>query len=248
MNDDPNSRPPIHHSMADPASPPCFAHEIQDSPFGWSANPEEVAANVARWRRGERKRLLEARMAIPAEQRRDSAQQVAKSLDHLLDRHIHASAKTIISVYWPFRGELNLRGWMADAHERGYRIALPIVQSKAQPLQFRQWTPDGRLVPGVWRIPIPADGELLTPTVVIAPLIGIDTQGYRLGYGGGFFDRTLASLAEQSHLPLVIGVGQSIARIRTIYPQAHDVPMHWVITDNESTCINAHSADSNGTT
>ena len=73
-------------------------------------------------------------------------------------------------------------------------------------------------------------------------MLSVDSRCYRLGYGGGFFDRTLASLIEQSHQPLVIGAGHSIARIPTIYPQAHDVPLHWVMTEYDSFCINAHSS------
>lgn len=226
---------------ADTSSPPCFAHQAQDNFFGRNATKEETANNVARWRCYERQRLIKARMAIPTKQRREAARHVMWHLNQFLELQINPPENVIISLYWPFRGELNLRKWMADTHERGYQIALPTVQSKTCPLLFRKWSPTTRLVPDVWKIPIPLDGELVTPTVVIAPLVGVDRQGYRLGYGGGFFDRTLASFATKQCEALVIGVGHSTSQIQTIYPQAHDVPMNWVMTENGSNCINTRS-------
>jgi 5,10-methenyltetrahydrofolate synthetase len=80
---------------------------------------------------------------------------------------------------------------------------------------------------GLWNIPHPADGKLIVPNVVIAPVVGFDLQGYRLGYGGGFFDRTLARLDPK---PLTVGVGYPDAELRTIFPQPHDIPMDWVVT------------------
>ena len=84
---------------------------------------------------------------------------------------------------------------MQTVLEGGGRCALPVVVEKKAPLVFRLWKPGGRLVPGVWNIPIPADGDEVLPDVVIAPVVGFDSACYRLGYGGGFFDRTLAHFA-----------------------------------------------------
>ena len=102
-----------------------------------------------------------------------------------------------------------------------------MVVAKRTPLIFRSWHPGARLERGVWNIPYPADGALVTPGVVIAPLVGFDPQGYRLGYGGGFFDRTLASLSPR---PLAIGVGHPLGALATIYPLPHDIPMDWIVT------------------
>jgi 5,10-methenyltetrahydrofolate synthetase len=110
---------------------------------------------------------------------------VARDLDFL----IRAEPETIVSVYWPFRGEPDLSPWMATARAKGLQIALPVVIAKGQPLVFREWEPGARLERGVWNIPFPADGAAMVPTVVIAPMVGFDPAGYRLGYGGGFFDR-----------------------------------------------------------
>ena len=111
--------------------------------------------------------------------------------------------------------------------ERGARIVLPVAIALGQPLVFREWRPNTRMARGLWKIPYPADGAEIMPTVVIAPLVGFDKECFRLGYGGGFFDRTLAGLAAS---PQVIGVGYPGALIPTIFPQPHDIPMDWILT------------------
>lgn len=212
------------------ASPPCFAHELRYGENGYVVSDAQTASDVARWRKSERQRLIDLRLAIPARERQRHAEQVMARLDGL----VVDKGAAIVSVYWPFRAELNLRGWMQTMVDSGARIALPVVEAKAQPLGFRLWTPDARMEPGIWNIPVPVDGEIMQPTHVIAPLVGFDPRGYRLGYGGGYFDRTLAGMHERQQYPLVIGVGHSVARIPTIYPQAHDIPMHRIVTESET--------------
>ena len=204
------------------ASPPCFMHEL-DPAYGSAPVDRKQAHDVARWRKTERERLIAARLALPAEERTDHARRIAADLDAI----IPLAATTIVSAYWPFRGEPDLRGWMSTFRGEGIRVALPVVVGKGQPLAFREWHPDARLECGVWNIPFPADGSVVVPTVVIAPLVGFSPNGYRLGYGGGFFDRTLAALDPR---PLAIGVGHRDGAIRTIYPQPHDIPMDWIVT------------------
>jgi 5-formyltetrahydrofolate cyclo-ligase len=81
---------------------------------------------------------------------------------------------------------------------------------------------------GLWNIPVPANRRVVVPSAVLIPLVGYDAAGYRLGYGGGYYDRTLAA----AHLnTLKVGVGYDEAELATIYPQAHDVPMDLVVTE-----------------
>jgi len=117
---------------------------------------------------------------------------------------------------------------MASVNQRGGLTALPVVVEKAHPLVFRAYRPGDRLEKGVWNIPIPAQGDAVFPDVVIAPIVGVDPGNYRLGYGGGFFDRTLASMPKK---PLVIGVGYEMQRIATIQPQPHDIAMDMIVTE-----------------
>jgi 5,10-methenyltetrahydrofolate synthetase len=115
--------------------------------------------------------------------------------------------------------------------DRGATTALPVVVKKAHPLVFRAWQSGDKIERGVWNIPIPAEGVEVVPDVAIAPVVGFDRACYRLGYGGGFFDRTLASLPR---MPRVFGVGYAMQEIATIHPQPHDLPMSAVVTELET--------------
>ncbi|MEW6632008.1 MAG: 5-formyltetrahydrofolate cyclo-ligase [Pseudomonadota bacterium] len=202
------------------ASPPCFMHELDPE----YRIPLTDWADVRRWRKAERERLIDARLAVSADGRAAMSMRIAEGLDTL----IGDIAGRMVSLYWPFRGEPDLRGWMASINARGGRTALPVVIEKGQPLVFRAYAPGDRLEKGVWNIPIPAEGEPVLPDIVISPIVGIDPGNYRLGYGGGFFDRTLAAMPFK---PLVIGVGYELQRIPTIYPQPHDIPMSEIVTE-----------------
>lgn len=101
----------------------------------------------------------------------------------------------------------------------------------AQPLTFREWRPDERQERGLSNIPYPSDGRVLVPNVVIAPVAGFDPQCYRLGFGGGCYDRTLAILKAN---PRTIAAGYTEAAIRTIFPQPYDIPMNWIVTGTET--------------
>jgi 5-formyltetrahydrofolate cyclo-ligase len=147
------------------ASPPCFLHELQPGSEPGDTDPI-VWADVERWRKAERVRLIEARLAIPAVVRGEMATRIADRLDAEIG---NVGGKTV-SLYWPFRGEPDLRPWMASVNERGGRTALPVVVEKAHPLVFRAYRPGDRLEKGVWNIPIPAEGESVVPDVVISPL------------------------------------------------------------------------------
>jgi 5,10-methenyltetrahydrofolate synthetase len=203
------------------SSPPCYMHEI-DPAYGGLVDPAQ-ARDVARWRKAERERLIAARLALSVEERTAHAGRLSSELDDVIAR----IAPRSVGLYWPFRGEPDLRPWMQSAHEKGLHIALPVVVAKGQSLEFRAWRPGAALARGVWNIPYPAEGESIVPDVVIAPLVGFDAAGFRLGYGGGFFDRTLAALRPS---PIAIGVGHPIAALPTIYPQPHDIAMDWILT------------------
>ncbi len=202
-------------------SPPCFLHELD--PKGAVGPDRQQLSDVTRWRKAERERLIGARLQLSADYR--AAQTAAMTRE--LDRLILPAADTRVSVYWPIRAEPDLRMWMHALSERGVRVALPVALALGQPLIFREWSPKVRMARGLWKIPYPAEGAEVLPSVVIAPLVGFDKNGFRLGYGGGFFDRTLAGFDAR---PLVIGVGYPGASIPTIFPQPHDIPMDWIVT------------------
>ena len=204
-------------------TPPCFLHELgaDGAPVDW-----QQASDVARWRKAERLRLIALRCALPVEERARHSEAIAGQLTGM----IPARADEIVSVYWPIRAEPDLRPWMRAACRRGLRVALPVAVELGRPLRFREWRPDSKMTRGLWRIPFPADGAEVTPTIVLAPLVGFDAACYRLGYGGGFFDRTLAAATAR---PVVIGLGYPQLRIHSIFPQRHDVPMNWILAGTE---------------
>ncbi len=174
------------------------------------------------WRKAMRRDLIEARQAIPVAARQKADAQLAEQLDTLLG---DVAGRTI-SLYWPFRGEPDLRKWAAACRDRGATLALPVVIAKATPLEFRAWVPGDKLEKGVWNIPIPLNtADVVAPDIVLSPVVGLDAANYRLGYGGGFFDRTIAGLRASGRNARVIGVGYNQQKMETIHPHEFDIPM-----------------------
>lgn len=198
-----------------------------DATEAWRPNRigRRKVPDVYRWRKAARRRLIEQRLTLPIAERACKAAAVASRLDEL----VGDVRNRIVAAYWPIRGELNLLDWLASAAERGAICALPVVIEKNRPLVFRGWSRGGRLERGLWNIPVPPAGQNLTPDIVLAPLVGFDFAGYRLGYGGGYFDRTLSAC---DYSPTTIGVGYSHSAVATIYPQWHDVPMGQIVTEH----------------
>lgn len=215
------------HESDQYSSPPCYMHELDPAYFGLSSGTDGARADVARWRKAERKRLIAQRLALAPEARADHAREIARRLDAL----IGDPAGLIVGGYWPIRGEPDLRAWLQGLRDRGAQTALPVVVAKAAPLVFRLWRHGDKLERGVWNIPVPAGGPEVIPDITLAPVVGYDAGCYRLGYGGGFFDRTLAQLPPST---MAIGVGYADAEIATIYPQPFDIPMRHIATERET--------------
>lgn len=180
---------------------------------------------VRRWRKAQREALIAGRLAITREERREWNALITARLEPIL------GTAQMIGFYWPFKGEYDPRPLMRKLHAQGMRLALPVVLERARPLVFREWRPGIRLAPGIWSIPVPAEGEPVQPDALVAPLVGFDSLGYRLGYGGGYYDRTLAAMEAR---PLAIGVGFELAQLDTIRPQPHDIPMSAIATERRA--------------
>lgn len=180
---------------------------------------------VKAWRRAERERLIALRMALSPAERRAKGETIAAALQEIV-----AERPGILGVYWPFRAEFDPRPLIESIVAGGREVALPVVVDRKGPLEYRAWAPGEALVAGVWDIPVPEKQEIVLPAMVLAPVVGFDRAGYRLGYGGGYFDRTLASMDPR---PLAIGVGFAMQAIETIHPQSFDIPMDMVVTEAE---------------
>jgi 5-formyltetrahydrofolate cyclo-ligase len=183
-------------------------------------------ARLKAWRRSERQRLLTRRSGVAPTERRQWGQQIERRLRVLLEERQGIT----LGVYWPFQAEFDPRPVIDWLIGEGSAVALPAVVDKKGPLEYRAWRPGEPLVDGVWNIPTPQNRAIVMPQAVLAPLVGFDRDCYRLGYGGGYFDRTLAALSPR---PLAIGVGFELSQIETIYPQPFDIPMDVVVTETE---------------
>lgn len=180
--------------------------------------------SLKQWRQEARAALMQRRMTMKPEHR----QSCDAAIEALLYAALVDSVATTISLYWPFKGEFDPRSLMRRLAADGFAVALPVVVEPNAPLAFCRWQPGMTMMRGVYGIPVPQVRDAVQPGAVVAPLLGFDRAGYRLGYGGGYYDRTLAALKPE---PLIVGAGYECSAIDTIYPARHDVPMHAIVTE-----------------
>ena len=180
---------------------------------------------LKRWRKDQRERLIRERSALDPV----TLERWRHRIDGFLERSFPGLAGRKVAFCWPIRAEYDARHLAKTLRERGSLTALPVVVAPKQPLVFREWHPGVELAKGALDIPYPVGSRELVPEAVLLPMNGWDEQGYRLGYGGGFFDRTLESLAKKK--PAVIGVSYELAKLKTIHPQKWDIPMDWIVTE-----------------
>jgi len=187
-------------------------------------NQTEAWLQIRAWRKLKRVELIACRMALPDAQRRE----LGIAISACIESGFALLAGMTIGFCWPYKGEFDARFAIRKFRTRGAHAALPAVMTKAGPLEFRKWWPGAPMTRGVYDIPVPDGTELVVPDAAIVPMNGFDEQGYRLGYGGGYFDRTLAACTPR---PLAIGVSFELARLPTIHPQPHDIAMDFIVTE-----------------
>ncbi len=179
-----------------------------------------------RWRKGERARLVNLRRSLPVAVRQAADRELGQRLDDWLIGTGRPAKDLAIALYWPIRGEPDLRAWSARWRRRGARILLPVVHDKSAPLIFRLWDGAPPRDRGIWNIPIPRpSAPEIVPNVIISPVVGLDDARFRLGNGGGYYDRTLAAMRGRGVVVDCIGVGYDCLRIPTIFPLPHDIAM-----------------------
>ena len=140
----------------------------------------------------------------------------------------------VVSAYWPMRSEIDPRPLMAALHARGHGIGLPVMLGAGQPLIFRSWEPGLALVPGGYGTEVPGpERPELRPEVLLVPLLAFDRAGYRLGYGGGFYDRTLARLRAAGPA-LAVGLAHAGQEVAEVPRDAHDQRLDWIATETEA--------------
>ena len=134
----------------------------------------------------------------------------------------------ILSGYMPMRTEIDpLPAMVANQGP----VCVPVIMARAQPLRFREWTPGCAMIPGEFGALIPADGAWLDPQVLIVPLLAYDARGYRLGYGGGFYDRTLERLRARGPV-LAIGFAFAAQEVAEVPIDETDQKLDMIVTEN----------------
>jgi len=145
-----------------------------------------------------------------------------------------AQPPRIISGFVPHKSEVTTMPLLNRLRREGWQTALPVVIAAGEPLGFRLWQPGEKLVPGVWDIPIPPDtAAAVNPDVLLVPGLAYDRNGYRLGYGGGFYDRTLAKLRELKPV-VAIGVAYQAQMVDQVPRGAHDARLDFIMTEEET--------------
>jgi 5-formyltetrahydrofolate cyclo-ligase len=187
---------------------------------------------IQEWRKRTRQTLIAQRRELPRRDRLRCDGAIIAALDELAPRF----ADRCVGCYWPLNGEVDLIPFMRRRVSKMRAAALPVVIAKEQPLEFWRWSVRTKLCArGLWNIPSPVERIVVKPDVLLVPLVGFDERGYRLGYGTGYYDRTLAAAPG----PLTIGIGYEMTNLPSIHPQPHDIPMDLVVTERG---VRAYSA------
>ena len=178
-----------------------------------------------------RRRLLEERLALPDRQARSAA------LQQIMRIWLVGRTDTVIGAYWPIKGEFDplpaLHRWKEDGELLDQplrrRIGLPVVDREHKTMTFHAWYPGCPMEEDAYGIPKPKDTEVIVPTLLFVPCVGYAPGGYRLGYGGGFYDRTLATLQPK---PFTVGLGFTNGYLDEFEPEEFDLPLDAILNDN----------------
>ena len=181
-------------------------------------------ASLKAWRKAERERLIAARLSVgPA-----VLDAWRRRIDRSLELSFPGLSSCRLAFCWPIKGEYDARHLARTLRSQGALTALPVVKARNAALVFREWHPGVELAAGALDIPYPVNSAEVVPQAVLLPMNGWDPRGYRLGYGAGFFDRTLAGFSKR---PVVVGISYELAKMDTIHPQSWDIPMDFVVTE-----------------
>jgi len=174
------------------------------------------------WRRALRREMLARRATLDATTHAGRSRRI---VEHLLAA---LPLPRCVAFCWPIKHEPDVRAAVEAWAKQGVQAALPVVVDSDAPLAFRVWTSETPLGADRYGIPTPLAGDFVQPDLVLMPLNAFDAAGYRLGYGGGYFDRTLAALQPR---PVAVGVGFELNRVASIRPESHDQRLDWIITE-----------------
>ncbi len=139
-----------------------------------------------------------------------------------------------IAAFWPLADEPDITPVLHALNEAGHIVVLPVVAMRSAPLEFHRWSPEARMTAGNFGVMEPTRTQAMQPDILLIPTLGYTGRGDRLGYGGGYYDRTLAAMQKAAHTPLTIGIAWSQGLLTDKYPdyqpQGHDMPLHAVLS------------------
>jgi 5-formyltetrahydrofolate cyclo-ligase len=187
-------------------------------------------SELAQEKKALRAALIEQRNQLPDRQAR------ADLLQRVMRIWLVGRPDIVIGAYWPIKGEFDplpaLHRWKEDGElldqPQRRRIGLPVVNKEDKTMTFHAWYPGCPMEEDAYGIPKPKDTEVITPTLLFAPCVGYGPGGYRLGYGGGFYDRMLASLSPK---PFSVGLGFGMGFLPDFAPEPHDMPLDAILND-----------------
>jgi 5-formyltetrahydrofolate cyclo-ligase len=186
--------------------------------------------NLIQDKRTLRSAMLAWRAGLDQAERRAAADGLLATLR----REKPITTPAVVSGFWPIKEEIDIRPLMIDLLNQGCQLALPVVQGKGLPLLFRAWRPGDALEAGVFGTLQPsARREVVEPDALIVPLLACDEEGWRLGYGGGFYDRTLAGLRAKKTVTAV-GVGFNDQLVPEVPHGPSDQRLDWLLTDKRA--------------
>lgn len=154
----------------------------------------------------------------------------ALAVSDLFFKHVPLKPGAIVAGYWPVKAELDVLVILRALLGKGHACALPHVTGEGSPLLFRQWDEKAQMVTGKFGITEPAGTATLMPDIILVPLLAFDAKGHRLGYGAGFYDRTIARLKKQKSVQ-AIGLAYEMQLYKTLPAEDNDVKMDMIITD-----------------
>jgi len=184
-------------------------------------------AEIKRKARGEASR----RRAVAHEAQHEAAKHALAERGLPFPRQPHHK---VVSGFFPYKSEISTLPLLKRLQGEGWQIAMPVVMGEGLPLTFRAWSPGDPTVPGVWNIPVPAEtSPEVFPDVLLVPMLAFDNAGYRLGYGGGFYDRTLVKLRALKPVTAV-GVAYADQQVERVPRADYDQPLDHVMTEKDT--------------
>ena len=170
------------------------------------------------------------RIALDRRRASKSAAANATANDHLFDFIKEKPSETIVSGYMAIRTEIDPLPALTRLSAAGFRLCMPVIQGRGLPLLFREWTPDSQMIEGDFGALIPRGGDYLVPNLLIVPLLAFDDNGQRMGYGGGFYDRSLELIRSKGPITAA-GFAFEGQRSDPLPCEPTDQPLDLVVTE-----------------